>query len=75
MREFDVKLLGERLKTLRKEAGFSQIELANELGIAQNTISQYEQGINCPSADMIFKICVALRANADYLLGLDELYK
>lgn len=73
MKEFDIILLGERIKELRKEAGLSQIELAEELGMKQNTISQYESGTYCPSVDVVFKLCIALRTTSDYLLGLDEI--
>jgi transcriptional regulator with XRE-family HTH domain len=34
---------GERLATLRKAAGFTQTELANELGISQRMVAYCEQ--------------------------------
>lgn len=34
----------ERLKELRKQHGYTQLELANKIGIAKNTIASYEQG-------------------------------
>jgi len=38
------KALGQRLATLRREAGLSQQAVADQLGIAQQTLAHYEVG-------------------------------
>lgn len=70
MKEFNLKITGHRLKKLRKENGFSQKELARQIGISQNTISQYENGTAKPSIKVIFKLIIILNTDANYLLGL-----
>lgn len=49
-------MLGKRLRQMRIAAGFSQIELAQTLGIAQSTLSGYETDSSMPNYDMVEKI-------------------
>ena len=61
------KTLGERLKEFRENAGFSQIELANQTNISQQAISLWERNERIPN----IQACIAL---ADfYGISLDEL--
>ena len=41
---------------MRIAAGFSQVELAQKLGIAQGTLSGYETDSSMPNYDMIERI-------------------
>ena len=43
-------------RTLRKEKGFTQVELADKLDVAQNTISNWETGVSKPDIIMAAKI-------------------
>lgn len=43
-------------KTLRKEKGFTQVELADKLNVAQNTVSNWETGVSKPDIIMAAKI-------------------
>lgn len=49
-----------RIAELRKKSGLSQSELAAKVGIAQNTLSQYETNLRNPKHDIILKIADAL---------------
>jgi len=60
----------DRLTTLRKAHGYKQTELASELSLTQNQISQYERGIISPSADTLTALAQKLNTTADYLLDL-----
>jgi len=51
-------MLGERIKKMRIAAGFSQVVLAQHLGIAQNTLSGYETDSSMPNYDMVEKIAM-----------------
>ena len=43
------KALGQRIAVLRKERGISQVKFSADLGIAQQTLSNYEGGqLRCP---------------------------
>lgn len=44
-----------RLKELRKEKGISQVKLAMDLCVNQNTISRYENGEREAGYDMLIK--------------------
>lgn len=57
-----------RLKTLRKEKGYSQKELAKILGVGQTTIANYEKGIREPNQKMLKVIATTLSTTIDYLL-------
>ena len=49
-------MLGERIRKMRKAAGFNQAELAERLGIAQSTLSGYETSFSLPNYSMVEKI-------------------
>ncbi len=52
--------LKNRIKELRKEKGYSQVELAKIVGTTQNTISSLETGQYSPSAYLSGLIAKAL---------------
>jgi transcriptional regulator with XRE-family HTH domain len=61
---------GERLAALRKAAGYTQIELAAELGISQRMISYYESPDTTPPANLLPQIAAALGVSIDELFGV-----
>ena len=62
--------LGNRIKRLRKELGISQKELAERIGVSNGRVSNWEQGINRPDADILSKLCSALQTSPSLLLGM-----
>jgi transcriptional regulator with XRE-family HTH domain len=60
--------LGERLKQLRRELGWSQADLAAKIGADAGQISRYENGHMTPSAEAVAKLAEVLDVSADYLL-------
>ena len=66
----DGESFGPRLARLRKERGFTQVELADKVGIIQVLVSDYERNRLRPHADMIVRFALALGVSADELLGL-----
>lgn len=60
---------GERLTALRKAAGFTQAELAAELGISQRMVAYYEHPEATPPAHLLPAIAKALGVSIDDLYG------
>ena len=52
--------LKNRLKETRTEAGLSQNQLAEMVGVSRNTISSIETGQFCPTAKLALILCIAL---------------
>lgn len=59
----------ERLKTLRKEAGLTQVDVAEKLGISQPAYASWERGVKKPTQDNLVKIAQVLNVSVDYLVG------
>lgn len=51
------RIIGERIKAVRKSLKISQREFAERIGIAQNTVASYETGLREPSNQVILAIC------------------
>jgi transcriptional regulator with XRE-family HTH domain len=56
------------VKTLRKERGWSQADLATHVGGDAGQISRYENGKISPSIDVVVKLSEAFDVATDYLL-------
>lgn len=69
MVEFD---FGSRLKTLRQNAGMTQKQLADQIGITKSVISFYELRERTPSPDILIKLASIFHVSTDYLLGLEK---
>lgn len=61
-----------RLKDIRKSKGISQLKLAIDLNMSQNTISRYETGEREPGINELIKICDYFDISIDYLLERTE---
>lgn len=60
----------ERLKTLRKDKGLKQSELAEALNVTQRKISYWETEQLEPDLVTLIKIANYFEISVDYLLGL-----
>ena len=61
---------GERLAGLRKAAGFTQIELAAELGVSQRMVACCESPAATPPANLLPQIAAAQGVSIDELFGV-----
>jgi transcriptional regulator with XRE-family HTH domain len=65
-----MSLFSERLKTLRKQRGFSnQKTFAEALKVSQQSVSLYERGARDPLPPILIKMAETLGTTADYLIG------
>lgn len=62
--------LGNRIRKYREMCGLSQKELADKIGVSNSRVSNWEQGINRPDADIIAEICRSLNVSPSDLLGV-----
>jgi transcriptional regulator with XRE-family HTH domain len=72
MQHSESETQGQRLARLRKERGWTQVELAERLGIIQALISDYERGKLRLNADMVVRFANALEVTTDELLHPKE---
>lgn len=61
-----------RLKELRKERKISQLRLATELNMNQNTISRYENMERQADYETLIRFADYFHVSLDYLLGREE---
>lgn len=62
----------ERLKDLRKQAGLTQVDVAERLGVSQPAYASWERGIKKPTQENLVKIAQVLNVSVDYLVGNSE---
>jgi transcriptional regulator with XRE-family HTH domain len=67
--DFGGETLGERITRIRKEHGFTQVELAARIGVIQTIISAIEGDERKLSAEMAIRFAQALDVGMDELLG------
>ena len=59
-----------RLRQIREDRGYTQDELAMNIGLGQSQMNKYENGKSEPSPEIIKRIAQELGVSADYLIGL-----
>ena len=62
-------MFSKNLKTLRKQKGFSQEELASRLHVVRQTISKWEKNLSVPDADTLIRLAEILEVSVSELLG------
>lgn len=61
-----------RLKQLRRQHGISQLKLAMDLGLNQNSISRYESGEREADYQTLIRLADYFNVSVDYLLERTE---
>lgn len=68
-RSSTAQALGQTLRALRKQRGWTQGELALKLGIHHTIVGYYERGIHYPPLPMLQKLAETLDVSLDVLAG------
>lgn len=68
-RVYQVQLVGNKIRQLRKEHKLTQVELSSRLGIQQSDLSRMEQGEYRVSLDTLFRIL------AEFKLSIGEFFE
>lgn len=61
-----------RIKELRKEQKITQLKMALDLNMSQNTISRYENGEREPGIAELIRIADYFHVTIDYLVGRSD---
>jgi transcriptional regulator with XRE-family HTH domain len=72
IRDLSAKSFGARLAALRQEAGLTQIEVAQAIGISQRMLSHYEGVEDHSLAKLLRHLALVLDVTTDELLGVTE---
>lgn len=65
----------EKLRKLRESKELSQKQLAAKFGLSNKSVSKYEIGSVEPKIDIILKYIELFEVDANYLLGVKNLYR
>ena len=61
-------ILADKITDLRKKNGWSQEELASQLGVSRQAVSKWESASSIPDLDKIIKMSNIFEVSTDYLL-------
>lgn len=61
-------MLGIRIAILRISKGWSQAELAQQIGVSASAVGMYEQGRREPSLGILVRLAQEFSVTTDYLL-------
>jgi transcriptional regulator with XRE-family HTH domain len=67
--------IGQRLARIRKERGFTQIELAEKIGIIQSLVSSYENDVLKLKVEMALRFARALDVGVEELIDAKKASK
>jgi len=57
-----IEMIGNKIRTIRKEKGFTLEEMASKTGLSKGLLSQVERGISQPSLESLWRITKALES-------------
>ena len=62
-------MFAERLKALRKMHGYTQVSLAETLGVSKGTVAMWETGKRTPDFETLIGLSDLFDVRTDYILG------
>lgn len=63
--------MANKIKELRKKKGLTQKELSSLIGVSQNTLSYWENGVYDIDTKSLQRLAAIFDVSVDYLLGKD----
>ena len=64
-----MKIVGERMRTLREGIKLSQMKLAKQFGISQSALARYEIGEASPPLKLLLQYADFFDVSMDYIFG------
>lgn len=65
-------IIKKRLKEEIEHCGLTKTEIARRVGVSDEMITQYCTTNKLPKLDTFARLCKAIDASADYILGLED---
>lgn len=65
-------MFAERLKTIRKQKGYTQVSLAEKLEVSKGTVAMWETGKRTPDFETLITLSDIFDVRTDYLLGKSD---
>ena len=65
---FDMREIGNRISVMRKNAGMTQMELANRLSISYQAVSNWERGLSMPDIANLSELSKILSVSIDDII-------
>lgn len=65
----DCEKIGLIIKTLRKEKGMTQLQLADRLNVSDKAVSKWERGLGCPDVSLLAELAALLGVELEGLLN------
>lgn len=62
-------MLSDNIKSLRKQKGYTQEELAVRINVVRQTVSKWEKGFSVPDAEALQRLADVLEVDIKELLG------
>lgn len=62
-------VMARQLRELRLKQGWTQLDVARQVGVERTLIGNYEQGLNYPSVPVLQKLARLFGVTVDYLLN------
>lgn len=62
-------MFDERLRLLRKKHGYTQVSLAETLGVSKGTVAMWETGKRTPDFETLIRLSDLFDVRTDYILG------
>lgn len=63
---------GEKIRRARKAAGLTQRQLAQQLGVSNTSVSNWEKDLSRPDADLLQALCAVLGVQPNDFYGTVE---
>ena len=64
-----MKIVGERIRSLRESVKLSQTKIAKEFGVSQSSLARYEIGEATPPLELLLKYADYFDVSMDYIFG------
>ena len=72
MDKMQMSEIQRRLREAIEQSGYTQREIAQKIGVSEQTVSKYMRRNVFPALDTLAKLCAVLDVSADEILGLTD---